>query len=71
MGYGGSTRAEFLMEYLPAMLTLNNRPNAAAAPTLDQVVELIPDAFVILDGNHRLLAANRAALDCLSLSREA
>ncbi|WP_162273481.1 sigma-54 interaction domain-containing protein [Ectothiorhodospira magna] len=59
------------MEYLPAMLTLNNRPNAAAAPTLDQVVELIPDAFVILDGNHRLLAANRAALDCLSLSREA
>lgn len=52
------------------MLTLNNRPNPAAAPTLDQVVELIPDAFVIFDGDHRLLAANAAALRCLSLSRE-
>ncbi|MCG5508899.1 sigma-54 interaction domain-containing protein [Ectothiorhodospira lacustris] len=52
------------------MLTLNNHPNPAAAPSLDQMVELIPDAFVIFDGDHRLLAANAAALRCLSLSRE-
>lgn len=52
------------------MLTLNNRPNPIAAPTLEQVVELIPDAFVVFDGDHRLLAANAAALRCLSLSRE-
>ncbi|MCG5523915.1 sigma 54-interacting transcriptional regulator [Ectothiorhodospira haloalkaliphila] len=51
------------------MFSLHQSPPPLVHPDGRQVMELIPEPFLILDGDHRVVAANQAAADLFSQTR--
>ncbi|MCG5494431.1 sigma-54 interaction domain-containing protein [Ectothiorhodospira variabilis] len=51
------------------MFSLHQSPPPLVHPDGQQVMELIPEPFLILDGDHRVVAANQAAADLFSQTR--